>query len=272
MKKNLVYMVAINHNKSSYEHSNFAQYSIKSWEYWCKKNDVDLHIVTEHKEEYGFPIWNKLDVCEVGKDYEKIAIVDCDTMVSWKAPNLFDTLEEGISGVRDISNLGWVNESITNYGNEFFKDDFEFLMTEYINAGVVFLDNKSLSVYEKLREFYFENKETLDNWNKGGGKEQTLFNFMIQKHNHKVNLLSPSWNLLSMHKTEIFGCNWQEYAPDPQIQPFQSLDQMFHQCKEHNIQPFFIKYGNIWHFTGFPIEWREYVMKDTWNLVGENYE
>ena len=45
-------------------------------------------------------------------------------------------------------------------------------------AGVVFLDKKSLKVYDKVREFYFENQETLDNWSKGGGREQTIFNYI----------------------------------------------------------------------------------------------
>ena len=46
---------------------------------------------------------------------------------------------------------------------------------------------------------------------------------------------------------------------------------------QHNFQsedktPYFIKYGNIWHFTGFPIEQRENVMKQTWDLIRKNYE
>ena len=32
-------MVAIDHEKSQHNHSTFSKYSIKSWEYWCKKND-----------------------------------------------------------------------------------------------------------------------------------------------------------------------------------------------------------------------------------------
>ena len=114
--KNLIYMVAIDHNKSQYQHSNFLQYSKKSWERWCEKNSVDLHIVTEHNEKYGFAIWNKLDVVEVGKDYDKIGIVDCDTMINIEAPNIFETLEDGVNGVMDDSNYNWIYNSIQDYG------------------------------------------------------------------------------------------------------------------------------------------------------------
>ena len=53
-------MVAINHNKSQYQHSDFADYSKKTWEYWCEKNGVDFHCVTEHDDKYGYPI-NKVE-------------------------------------------------------------------------------------------------------------------------------------------------------------------------------------------------------------------
>jgi hypothetical protein len=33
-----------------------------------------------------------------------------------------------------------------------------------------------------------------------------------------------------------------------------------------------MKYGYITHFTGFPIEHREMVMKYYWDLLGKNYE
>ena len=66
--------------------------------------------------------------------------------------------------------------------------NFEMNLEKYINAGVVYLDNSSLSVYDKLRDFYFKNKEKLDSWNRGGGKEQTLFNFVLQTSDYDVKL------------------------------------------------------------------------------------
>ena len=41
-------------------------------------NDVDLQIITKHDERFGKPIWNKELIHEIGKGYDKIAIVDCD--------------------------------------------------------------------------------------------------------------------------------------------------------------------------------------------------
>ena len=43
------------------------------------------------------------------------------------------------------------------------------------------------------------------------------------------------------------------------------------QLKQDNT-PFFIKYAYIWHFTGFPIENRTDIMKQTWELTKHLYE
>jgi hypothetical protein len=85
----------------------------------------------------------------------------------------------------------------------------------------------------------------------GGGRVQTVLNYELQNHDIKIKELSPIWNMLSMHKKEMFNHNWQD---------------------GNDKTPFFIKYSWIWHFTGFPIEQRTQVMKDTWDMVGSNYE
>jgi hypothetical protein len=41
---------------------------------------------------------------------------------------------------------------------------------------------------------------------------------------------------------------------------------------EEDSTPFFIKYGNIWHFTGFSIEDRIHCMNNTWNMLKDNYK
>ena len=85
---------------------------------------------------------------------------------------------------------------------------------------------------------------------KGVGKVQTLLNFELQKQNVKIKELPPIWNMFSMHKREMFSHNWQD---------------------GDDKTPFFIKYSWIWHFTGFPIEDRTDIMKQTWEMVGDKY-
>jgi hypothetical protein len=243
--KKLIYMIGIDHDKSENKHSDFIEYRLKSWKFYCDKHDIDFKHITENDERYGWPVFNKLNVCD--EDYDLIGVVDDDTMIKWDAPNIFDIIKPGINGCVEHTNLRYSMNSIEVY-KKFF--DFEMDLNLYINAGITFLDRESLKVYRELREFYFEHKEELDNWKLGGGREQTLFNYFVQKSDVDLNLLSPSWNLTHIHRKNMFTPNWQLEKKTPH----------------------FIKHSNIWHFTGFPVEERKSVMKQTWDVVGKNYE
>ena len=42
---------------------------------------------------------------------------------------------------------------------------------------------KHLYLFKQILDFYLDNQEELDNWNKGGGKEQTILNYHLVKNN-----------------------------------------------------------------------------------------
>ena len=74
-----------------------------------------------------------------------------------------------------------------------------------------------------------------------------------EKLNIKKKYLPLSWNMFGMHKKGLFIHNWQLSAVTD------------------NGAPFFVKYGNIWHFTGFPIEDRINIMGQVWDTFKDNY-
>jgi hypothetical protein len=246
MNKHLVYIVSISDPTAKVDHSLYSKYCIESWKYWCKKHSIDLHVVTESDPRCGKPIWNKELVYEYAQGYEKIALVDADTMIKWNAPNFFDLFEEDFCMVHDDSNWSWVYKSMQNY-SKFFNTSMT--MDDYGNAGVLFFHKKYLDICEKVFKLYSDNKQELDDWNKGGGREQTIFNYMLKENNVSPKWLSSKWNLISMHKRELFKHN------------FQLGDNI----------PHFIKHGYIWHFTGFGIEDRANIVKQTWDLIKDNY-
>jgi len=247
--KNLIYIVSIDHNTSRNKCSNYSQYCIKSWESWCKKNDVDLIINTTHDLRFGRPIWNKELVYNIGEGYDKIGIVDSDTMIKWDAPNIFKEFEDEFCGVNDIVNIKWVLDSINVY-KKFFPN-IEVDVMSYMNAGVLFFHNKYLDIFKQTLDFYLNNQKELDNWDKGGGREQTILNHILVKNNVKKKFLTPDWNLLHIHRKNMFTHNWQ---------------------LNNTKTPHFIKYANIWHFTGFPVEKREKIMKQVWDNYKEKYQ
>ena len=146
--KNLIYMVAINHNTSTYKNTEYSGYSINTWKYWCEKNNVDFMLITEHDNRLGKPVWNKELIYERAKDYEKIGVVDSDTMIHWNAPNIFDMYDDEFCGVVDDINLRWLMDSLSVY-NKFFPNT-NIDIDEYINAGVLFFSNQHLPLFEKL--------------------------------------------------------------------------------------------------------------------------
>lgn len=248
MNKNLIYIISINDPTAKINHNEYSQYCIKSWKYWCNKHDVDLHIVTENDIRCGKPIWNKELIFEFGKKYEKIGVIDADTMIKWNAPNIFDSFGEEFCMVKDDVNLNWVYDSIKNY-NKFFPN-IDLSIDEYGNAGVMFFHSKYLNVFENVFNFYKKNQNELDNWSKGGGKEQTIFNFILKQLKTPITYISPKWNLMGMHKRGWFQHNFQFNDNTPHL----------------------VNYGNIWHFTGFAIEQRINIVKQIWDLVKNNYE
>ena len=257
MSKNLIYTTAINHDTSQFKNSDYAQYCLKSWKGWCKKNDIDFLVIDEHNPRYKFPVWNKDTIFEkVGDTYNKIGYVDSDTMVHWSAPNPFDLYDDEWCWTRDYANLRWTTNSINNF-NQFYPNQ-TLDIYDYYNSGVSFFTKEHKPVYDALIELYENNSEELDRIaTLGGGKVQTILNFELKKQGIKIKELPPIWNMFAMHKREMINYNWQD--TDGRI-------------AGKDTTPHFIKYSWVWHFTGFPIEQRTQIMKQTWDLVGYLYE
>ncbi len=248
MNKNLIYIVAIGGANTTVPVLDYAKYSLATWEWYCKKHDIELLICDQSNFDESYkPIWNKELIYDAGKNYNKIGIVDCDTMVKWDAPNIFDIIDTGFYGVNDLADLNWLFNSIDQ--RQKFFPEIKMDISKYINAGVVFFRSEYLYIFKELLGLYVANKDEIDTI-KSGGIEQTLLNFTLQKNNVDITLMDPSWNLLSIHKKNMFTHNWQLNT---------------------DLTPYFIKYANIWHFTGFPIEQRVDVMRQTWEYAKNNY-
>lgn len=249
MSNNLIYMINIDSKTSRFQNSDYAEYSVRTWEWYCKKYNIDFKVIIEDEVKHGFPIWNKERIYVHGQGYEKVGIVDSDTMVRWDSPNIFDLIEpDKFYGVNDLCDLNWLLDS--SQQRQRFFPEIKMNLSKYINAGVLFFGNRYLYVFEKLLYFYSKHKSEIDRI-KGGGKEQTLLNFFLQSEEVNVSLLEPSWNLLSIHRKNMFQNNWQLNI-DP--------------------TPYFIKYAYVWHFTGFPIEDRTKIMQQTWEVTKQNYQ
>mgnify|MGYP001329419346 CR=1 FL=1 len=260
--KNVIWWPAlVNPNHiDKYGGFDYYEYSRKSWEYWCEKNDV-LFVPFENPVEKDFtrfrPQWQKclyvfdeLERLEI--DYDQIALIDSSAIVRWDCPNFFELTNHEFTAWRDDDNLRWVHDSIEGYKNIF--DGFELDITKYINSGFMIFNKKHKTFFKDLKNMYLEKQDDfikLQDEVVRKGNDQTPVNYLLQMSGIDVKLDLPfTFNLRHINRKEMFNYNWQ--------------------LKE-DATPFFIKYCYVWRFTGLPKDQRSEVMAQTWDYVEKYY-
>ena len=261
MKNNVVFWTGIkNENLSTkYGGFNWMDYSKKSWQYWCDRNDVKLVTfekphsdITLHRANWQKAIhcWDVLD--EFNVDADNVFLVDASSIVKWDAPNIFNQIDERFVAWPDLDNLKWGYESIEGYKSFF---NFNLDNSKYVNSGVIIFNKSHRPFFESFKKLYFDNSEKfiiLQDKEVRKGTEQTPFNYWLQKNNVELNLEMPvTWKLTHLHRKEMLGHNWQ---------------------LNEDKTPFFIKHGYLWFFTGFDKMQRANLMTQVWDIVRSNYE
>ena len=165
--KDLVFIIAVKKDgqlKKEYE------YSIKSWNYWCKKNDVELFLMEEPVTDMNdmHIIWQRyflfdmLDHNEI--EYNQILMVDADTIIHPDCPNFFNETDDKYCLIHDDGSYDWILRGMEHYEKYVFNDEW-FDFWEYGNSG-------------------FQ---------------------IVNKHDIDINLMSYKYNMTCMPKKEILG-------------------------------------------------------------------
>tara|TARA_B100000287_G_scaffold336916_1_gene322685 strand:- start:812 stop:1624 length:813 start_codon:yes stop_codon:yes gene_type:complete len=269
--KNVIFWTGIKNNSPNmvekYGGYEWMDISKKSWEYWCKKNDCIFYHYENPSEEdliefrvtwqRWFDVYDELEKNNI--DYDKIFVVDACSIVKWDCPNFFELTDDRITAWLDKDNWGWIYQSVEGY-KEFFKSynhdlSSRQIVNNYINAGAVIINKNHKEFFKSLKEFYYDNKDrliSLQDKEVIKGTDQTPFNYWLQINNMEINTSLPfMYNLTHMHRKNMLIYNWQ-------------LD-------EDKI-PYFVKWGYVWKYNGIPKNERTNLMKQTWDLVGSNYE
>ena len=266
-KKNVLFWIGIRSEDPHLQnkHGNFKYLDISRpcWEWWCNKNDVVFFPyettgrpdTNAHKATWQrwFDVFNQLEAA--GIDYDKIAVVDGSTLIRWDAPNFFELAPDNkLTVFRSLENLRWISEGIAGY-KEFFNN-YEFNMSHYIDCGFQIFDKNYKPFLEKLEKFYDDNYDEimyLQNNTVKKGTDQPVYNYMLRIENVDVYTgLPPAFMINHMTRFDWFSHNWQ---------------------LNEDKTPFFIKYGYIWKYSGFPQRGDRYnLMQQTWELIKKNYE
>ena len=188
------------------------QYSIKSWEKWCEKNNCELFVLTDlllPKEQMNI-CWQRyylFDILEANNvEYDQILSVDADTIVHPDCPNFFEMTEGRMCGVHNEGSYDWIIRSIENYGKYFF-DGYIMDFTKYIDCGFNIYNKTHKDFLNNVIDFYNQNSKQLRQAEKEwhAGTDQTPVNIMIEKNNIDLKLLPYEFNMCDVNRKELFG-------------------------------------------------------------------
>jgi predicted protein tyrosine phosphatase len=253
MKKNVVWWIGVKNDLYSEKYGGWEWMDIsrRTWEYWCKKNDV-LFVPFEQPVETDLTkfrinwqkaifVFDELDKRNI--EYDQICLIDCTHMIKWDAPNFFKLTDHKFCALRDMDNLKWIYDSIKGY-ESFFK--YKLDIKKYVNSSPMIF-NESQKVICNVDTFV----ELQDKIVKKG-TEQTPLNYWLQMNNVDIDLSLPlPFKLTHMNRKELFHYNWQ---------------------LNDDKTPHFIKHGYDWVFTGFAKDQRSNLMKQTWDIVKHYYD
>lgn len=153
MSRNIIFIPAYNGFDTEWPEG------IESWKWYCNKWGIDL-IIANEKKEYEFESWGNgcfepwYDNRLVELDYDKVILIDSDTMIRFDAPNIFEVAKDyEMCMVRDAGgpNVGkyhldqWVE----------LNPNIKTPPVNYCNTGFVFLSKeKYLSIRKEMPKYH----------------------------------------------------------------------------------------------------------------------
>lgn len=262
MKKNILFFTALKANDPNM--FDYMEWSIKTWTYYAQKHNCEIFILEDalYDTEWMRPTWQRWHIYDLLKandiEYNQVALVDIDTMVRWDTPDIFALSENKYSGVRDDVSVEWTCNSITGYKDFFPEVNLEW--DNYINNGLLILPTDGEDFCNVVKDFYLTNVDTLRDLQHNSlkkGTDQTPVNYLALQFfgEDRIKYLSKKLNMTHLNATHAFA---------PSLNPGDNVFQP-------TGIPCFIKHGYIWHFNALPRDQRNNLMKQTWDIIKENY-
>jgi hypothetical protein len=254
--KNVVFIpnVDLGNNRNQAYH-----YSIKSWQKWCDKNNVQL---IEWKDVITDPSYLKVtlqrywvhDILEHnGIDYDQVLIVDADTIIHPEAPNFFHETNGKFSVVVNNGCYEWTTRSITQWGNALFPDQPKIKTWKYFNGGFQITNKTHKPFYDKVKEYYLTNIDKINMLSAQikAGTDQTIINYLCQINNIDINYLPECYNLQDLFRKNLLHIPGHAWFTD---------------------ELHFLNAGWIYHFNAIPENTRHvsYWLKRTYDELYSN--
>lgn len=185
------------------------QFSIKSWEQWCKKNNAELFILNDLLFDYNDMgiCWQRyylFDILEANDiSYDQILMVDADTIVHPDCPNVFELTDRKLTGVALEGSYDWVLRSLENYSHHIFNG-VQPPWWKYIDCGFMIVNESHRSFFNSITKFYWQHKDAFKQMESlHVGTDQTPFNILSAIENVDLKLLPYEFNMVDLPRKEL---------------------------------------------------------------------
>jgi hypothetical protein len=180
--------MSLNVGKPRYGH-----FTIPAMQEYAEKVNADLVLPekgTRAEKGYRF-CWNKFmafDLLLENEHYDQVLILDLDTYVAKKTPNIFELHPEGFWGVPNVGRPGW--KVYKRCLAREVGDVPEHLdMDKFTNGGVWLFDRNTAMAL--LPHMGTDNHTWCSTFN-----DQGFLHYICHEQNIPINLLDPQWNAI----------------------------------------------------------------------------
>lgn len=252
---------------------------MNTWEFYCKKYNIDLHLIKGKKyvnndptkPDYAAMCYDRwLEVDFPIDEYNRITFVDADTIIRWDAFDINEIFESNnieIAVVHDQSGPGTPPYHFNQWLD--FNPNIYSFVKGFFNAGFVSMRPKHLKeLQNKLihyREYYYKEKD-IDSHVKGIGKkggikldglDNTAVCIILQElYSDEISWLPPTFNrqlsyIYLKDNSWIFWDDWKGYIE--KISTFEFLNEAM-----------------VYHLGGMLLD-RENIAETFWNNFKNYY-
>jgi hypothetical protein len=196
IKKNVIVIPVYN---SLLENEQYSK-CIKTWEFYCQKHNIELHLIKgekhfKDKPDYAAMCYDRwTDVNFPVPEYDRVTFVDADTIVRWDLSDINQIFKDHSLDIVVVSDQGGPHISPYHVSQWLqFKPNALSIVKDYFNAGFVSMKSHHLEKLQNqiglYKEYYYINKD-INGHVKGIGKEngvqldamdQTAVNVALQE-------------------------------------------------------------------------------------------
>ena len=195
-------------------------FSIKSWKKWAEKhNNIEVIEWTEpmidsNQMKITLQRYWVHDILEHNNvDYDKVLIVDADTIIHPNCPNFFNEVGDEFGVVLNNGCYEWITRSIKNWGDSLFPDQDKIKPWKYFNGGFQITNKNHIDFYKFVQEFYTNNINLINNLSSKikAGTDQTIINYLTSQKGIPTLYLPESYNLQDLFRKNLLhipGHSW----------------------------------------------------------------